>query len=156
MKNLFKGKLAIGFVICATVILAGVTVFTAIRLYQTSTESGSSIFPNSQTTSQEAEIVSARELSFVIRAQETLTPSPTTAQVGTPTPTISPAATATQMPVKVLTPSPTIIASTPTIATSTPTQTTAAQLPDAGIGLPTILGFTIGSLFIYFSLVILI
>lgn len=168
MGNLFKGKLVIGFVIAATVILAGVAIFTAIRLYQTGRSSDKLVTSESPSITQEPEIVVAGELSFTIQAQE-VDPTPTpTVQISSPTPTLIPTAFPTSTPTSTLTPSPTImLTTTPTVATSTPTPTvtrtdiptptpTTEQLPDAGSGLPTLLLFGLGIIMISLALVLVI
>lgn len=48
MKNFFKNKIVTGLVIVATVILAGVAIFTALRLYQLREESISPSSPESE------------------------------------------------------------------------------------------------------------
>lgn len=103
MKNFFKGKAATAVIILATFLLAGVAIFTAIRLYQLRQTSISPISPSSRPAAQ---AVSQCSLSFtltVATASPTATASatPTATPSGTPTgtPTATPTATPTQTPV---------------------------------------------------------
>ena len=48
MKNFFKGKIATAIILLATFVLAGVAIFTAIRLYQLRQTSISPAAPSSQ------------------------------------------------------------------------------------------------------------
>src|SRR3989344_1535453 len=48
MADLLKGKIATGLVVVATIILAGVAIFTALRLYQLRQESVSPTTPESE------------------------------------------------------------------------------------------------------------
>jgi len=159
MKDLFKGKFVTILVVAATVILAGVAIFTALRLYQLRQESISLTQPESEPEATQPEINSCELLTFSITEptpslsptntltpvpSQTLTPVPsvTTTPVPTSTPTNTP--TPTQPPVGGISPTPT------TIAQATPTPTTAyiaaasptpggAALPDAGIATPTLI-----------------
>src|SRR3989344_5881405 len=131
MKDLFKGKFVTILVVAATVILAGVAIFTALRLYQLRQESISLTQPESEPEATQPEINSCELLTFSITE-----PTPSLSPTNTPTPT--------QPPVGGISPTPT------TIAQATPTPTTAyiaaasptpggAALPDAGIATPTLI-----------------
>mgnify|MGYP001589359410 CR=1 FL=1 len=139
-----KNKIATIGIIIATLILAGVAVFTAIRLYQLRKESVAPTAPTSKPKAQEVP-VACTSLAFTLG----VTPTPTSTP--TPTPTGTPSATATSTP----TATPTNPPGEPT-PTATP-RSTATQvakvpatgepaLPDAGISLPTIFGIGLGTL----------
>ena len=89
-----KNKIATIGIIIATVILAGVAVFTAVRLYQLRQEAVAPTAPTSKPKAQEAPI-SCRALSFVLGATSTPTPTPTGSPTATPTSTATPTPTAT-------------------------------------------------------------
>src|SRR3989344_2595077 len=117
MKDLFKGKFVTILVVAATVILAGVAIFTALRLYQLRQESISLTQPESEPEATQPEINSCELLTFSITE---------------PTPSLSPTNTLT--PIAQATPTPT----TAYIAAASPTPGGAA-LPDAGIATPTLI-----------------
>jgi hypothetical protein len=154
MQNLKSNKIVTILVVSATVILAVVAVFTAIRLYQLRLESVAPNAPESEpaagnyTPTPTAVNVSCKNLAFSITTN-TLTPTktgtPTPTKTGTPTPTISTTPTITSTPTSTPTgtititstgtPTPTTITSTPTDGpsstptngpSSTPTNTTAS------------------------------
>ncbi len=81
MKNFFKGKLATIIILLATFVLAGVAIFTAIRLYQLRQVSVAPTAPESQ---PEAAAVPVCQLTFTL---VTITPTPTATPTKTPTPT---------------------------------------------------------------------
>ena len=66
MKNLFKGKIATVGIILATLILAGVAVFTAIRLYQLRQQAVAPNVPSSIPRAQEVATRSSCSLSFTL------------------------------------------------------------------------------------------
>ena len=120
-----KKRIVTILIVIATIALAGVAVYTAIRLYQLRQES---VAPTAPTSEPEAAApVSCTALTF------TLT-----------TPTGSPTATPTGSPTATPTGSPT--------ATATATATTEPELPDAGVSYPTIIGGAAGILLILISL----
>lgn len=105
MKNVFKGKVATIIIILATFVLAGVAIFTAVRLYQLRQTSISPISPSSKPAAQEIPtappaIASTCILDFTL-ATGTPSATPTATPSGTPTgtPTATPTATPTQTPV---------------------------------------------------------
>jgi cytoskeletal protein RodZ len=133
--KLLKGRLPIFLAIGGTVILAGIAVFTAVRLYQLRQES---VTP---TTPQE-------------EAQAQL-PSPTPTPKPTSSPTPGGSVTPTRAVSPTLTPrlSPTAsVSATPTTrATATPTQ---AGLPDAGVSFPTVVGVSAGIMLLVVSILL--
>jgi hypothetical protein len=117
MKNFLKGKVATAFIIFSTIVLAGIAIFTAIRLYELRSQP---VAPNVPSSIPKAAELNNCKLSFTI-TQETPTGTPTATPTGTPTatptgtPTGTPTATPTATPTG--TPGPT---ATPT---ATPTGT---------------------------------
>jgi len=93
MKNLFKGKIATVGIIIATLILAGVAVFTAVRLYQLRQEAVAPTAPTSKPKAQEVP-KACTSLAFVLGE----TPTPTPSGSGTPTPSGTPTETPTATP----------------------------------------------------------
>lgn len=172
MKNLFKGKLGTVLILLATLVLAGVAVFTAVRLYDLRNQS---VAPNVPSSIPHAQEVSTCSLSFSLT---TSTSTPTETPTTTPTPTGS--STPTETPTPTGTPNScngtcgsnfncqgglmcyqgfcrnpscttdsscgcggtSTPTSTPT-GTSTPTPTQPA-LPNTGVDWPTIGGFGVG------------
>lgn len=120
-------------IIVATIILAGIGVFTAIKLYQLRQESVVPTVPQSQPR----------------------------AAIGTPTPTPRATSTATPKATGSATPSPsgspkTSGSPSPTATSRTTTIATDAPIPQSGVGTPTVLAFgagillLIGALFLAF------
>ncbi|MCK4588314.1 hypothetical protein KAT60_00670 [Candidatus Woesebacteria bacterium] len=146
-----KKKIVTVLIVIATVILAGVAVFTAIRLYQLRQEA---VAPTAPTESEAAApvIEACTQLAFTIGEEPTPTPTPTPTGTVTPTPTgtVTPTPTSTPGPTATPTSAPT---ETP-IAQATPTPTEAAELPEAGISYPTIIGTGVGILLIIASLLL--
>jgi len=168
MREFLKNKVVTILVVVATVILAGVAIFTALRLYQLRTQP---VAPTAPERPRAEELPAAcGQLAFTITAQ---TPTPTSrltpTQGPTPSLTLTPtqSPTPTQPPVGGTSPTPTSVpSSTPTsVASSTPsvtqTQIAAASptpggeaLPSAGVSLPTIFGLSLGILIIMAALLI--
>ncbi len=195
MKDLLRNKAVTGLVVMATLILAGVAVFTATRLYQLR---NTNISPTGPETS-DASVISptptpqaCRLLTFTITAN-TGTPTPTTppGSTATNTPTNTPTATATATVTPTTPPGSTATPTTPAGSTATPTTppgstatpTTIAQnsptvsptsviaqasptgtggvggtggenLPAAGVGLPTLFAFGLGTLILVLAVVL--
>lgn len=124
MKENPRGKLTIAGIALATIVLAGIAVFTGVKIFQTRKENVSPIVPEAEPLAQ----------------APTLTP--TSIPTPTPTPLLSPTITGS------LTPTPARTASTS--ATLTPTKkvtatpSASATLPDSGISVPTVLGISLG------------
>jgi hypothetical protein len=169
MRDFLKNKVVTALIVIATVILAGVAIFTAYRLYQSGTESVAPTAPESvpaaggqPTPTPQA----CQELAFTITTPTpSVTVTPTVTPTATVTPTDGPTPTPTEPPRGSPSPTPT---STPTptqpettgtptptsVVTSTPMPTQTDQLPDAGISIPTILAGALGFLLIFLSLVL--
>jgi hypothetical protein len=92
MKNFFKGKFATVIILLATFILAGVAIFTAIRLYQLRQQP---VAPNVPSSKPKAQEVTTCSLTFTINVSSP-TGSPTASPTGSPTG--SPTATPTGSP----------------------------------------------------------
>lgn len=159
MKEFFKNKIVSILVIIATLILAGVAVFSALRLYQLNKSPVAPSVPESEPVANEVtqpdiaeESVlppqdDQRELAFNLTGTTTPAPttSPTPSPTLTPTPTQAIVAQATITPTSMvtpsLTPSPTPTTTptlTPTLTpsptlTPTPTQEVTPSLPEAGV-----------------------
>lgn len=183
MGEFIKGKLFTIITVVITVILAGVAVFTAVRLYQLRQESISPTSPKSEPEAcgggNEPQVTQCTSLVFNLTQNS---PTPTITVAVTPTVTLTPTVTSTPTPTN--TPKPT---STPTPtdkpiggndptptptdqpeATSTPTPTPTGQqiaaqisptpdgatLPNAGVSTPTIFGLFLGLLLIVASLLL--
>lgn len=140
-----KKKIVTVLIVIATVILAGVAVFTAIRLYQLRQQA---VAPTAPTEPEAAApvIEECTQLAFTIGEE----PTPTPTEGPTPTPTPTPTGTVTPTPTGTVTPTPT---STPG-PTATPTPTEAAELPEAGISYPTIISAGVGILLLIASLLL--
>lgn len=185
MRNLLQNKLVTGLVVLATFILAGVAVFTAIRLYQLRYQNVSPTSPeqsgatgNNQTPTPQ----SCTALTFTV-PQGSPTPSTTGTKTHTPTmtptltashtPTLSVTATSTITPTEVPrggiseTPTPTTPGNTTTVTPTAPPGTSATpvagnsptpsdQLPKAGIGLPTLFAVGLGGLILVLSIVLVL
>lgn len=119
-------------ILAATIILAGVAVFTAIRLYQLRQEAVAPTAPTSRPRAAAPQ--KCTELAFTVSAaEESPSPSPEASPTATPTP--GPTAT----------PTPT--------ATPAPTQSP-APVPESGASWPTIIGLSIGVLVIVGSILL--
>ena len=180
MKDFLKNKLVTGLIIAGTVILAGVAIFTAIRLYQLRTRPVAPTAPESAPQASGVEPTptpeACRDLAFTLTIPSPtptgvtptptgVTPTPTTKVTTTPqpTPTVTNTPTATVTPPIGGQPSPTPTpTSTPTStpkATVTPTQVITATptpptLPQAGVAFPTLILISFSLLLIIASLVI--
>jgi cytoskeletal protein RodZ len=170
MKNFLKGKLVTGVVIIATVILAGVAIFTAMRLYSLRKEGVAPTAPESkpaasQITETQEETATCELLTFNINKP---TLSPTDEPVSTPTPGPTNSPTPTDPPRGGTSPTPTDTPSEPTPTSApqnTPTPTTAyiaavsptpagATLPNAGLSFPSVITFLGGILVIFIALIL--
>src|SRR3990167_4879997 len=95
MKNL-KNKTITVAIILITMLLAGVAIFTAVRLYQLRQSSVSPLNPQSEPEAYTTQIC---KLSFNITlATATATPTPTPTKTPKPTPTKTPKPTPTKSP----------------------------------------------------------
>jgi len=128
-----KKRIVTILIVIATVVLAGVAIFTAVRLYQLRQEA---VAPTAPTSKPEAATDGCSALSFTLT---TGSPSPTPSGSASPTPSESPTASPSESPTSTAT------------ASASPT-TTEAELPEAGTSYPTIIGGVVGILLIVISL----
>lgn len=151
MKNFIKSKAGTALILIATLALAGIAIFTAIRLFQLRQEP---VAPNVPTSKPKADVpLACTALSFTLTTPPPTTPPPTTAPPTTAPPTTAPPTTApptTAPPVggPTATPKPTAT------KTPTPEPTEEPALPDAGTSWPTIIGAGAGVLILVFSLLL--
>lgn len=112
MKNLFKGKIATGLVVVSTLILAGVAIYTALRLYQLRSQP---VAPNAPTrpSAHQATTKQCEALVFNL-TENSPTPTPTGALTSTPTPTSGVSETPTPTGETTVTPTNTVNTVTPT------------------------------------------
>ena len=156
MRDFIKQNLVSFLTIFATVILAAVAIFTAIRLYQLRQQAvaptapeepaAQEITPEPTTTPTSAPEIQLPpvselcEVTFEIGGPPpTATPTPTSTPTPTATPTLTPTATATPKPTATPTPTATgtpIPTPTPTL-TPTPTPTGAPTATPTPTGVPT-------------------
>ena len=169
-----KNKITTIIIVTATIILAGVAIFTAIRLYQLRKESVVPTRPESKPAALTASpsvssLTSCTALTFNLQ-EPTASPTeePTSTPTTTPTsePTDTPTATPTNPPGEDETPTPTPTEEPTTIPTSTPTESPSLitkggttptpsappALTDAGVGTPTLMGIGIGTFLLLLSL----
>lgn len=177
-----KNKIATIGIIIATLILAGVAVFTAVRLYQLRKEAVAPTAPTSKPKAQEVP-VACTSLAFTLGATPTPTASPTATPTPTGSPTVTPTPTTTGVPNSCNgtcgsdsnclsgyyfcynghcrdrscpdredCTCPGTPTATPRV-TTTPTPTQ-PSLPTAGVSLPTIFGIGIGSLLLIGALIL--
>jgi len=143
MKENPKGRLTIIGIASLTIVLAGIAIFTATKIFQSKKESVTpttpEVEPLAQTpTSTPTPIPSATPTGLLAQAGSPtptihfLTSSPTT----TPTPTRTASVSATLTPTRRVTTSP-------TLATET--------LPDSGVSYPTILVISFGTFLLVVS-----
>lgn len=126
-------------IVIATVILAGVAVYTAVRLYQLRQEAVAPTAPSSKPAAAEPKTNICTQLTF------TLTVSPPPTASATPTPSAS--ATPTPTPSSTAAPTP-----TPTAAQASPSSE--PTLPSTGIDYPTVLGAGFGVFALILSLIL--
>ena len=172
MKEFITKNLSSMLIGLATVVLGGVAIFTAYRLYQLRTEPVAPTAPQSFPQAEEENIVSCQQLTFSIQETPTptgtltpsLTPTATQTPTFTPTPTgtLNPTQTPTNTPVPTGTDTPQGATSTPTstpttgqLAQATPTDTT-STLPDAGSSIPSIIMLTLGALLLLITYALVI
>jgi cytoskeletal protein RodZ len=148
-----RNKVVTILIVIATIILSGVAVFTALRLYQLREKPVAPTAPE-EPKAQEVTLTptpaACAELAFTI-STSTGTPTPTDTEGPTSTPTEGPTSTPTEGPTSTSTGTPT--PTTGKIAQVSPTPTEPA-LPDAGMSLPTVFGFGIGALLITLALIL--
>ena len=135
-----KKRVVTIIIVVATVILAGVAVFTAMRLFQLRQEAVAPTAPTSQPAAAQNNLVACEQLAFTVSAEE-----PT----DTPTPTTTPTESPTSSP----TPTPTSTATTTAAPTATPTAD--PELPEAGVSIPTLISAGLGILVILGSFLLI-
>jgi len=145
MRDFFRNKIVTILILIATLVLAGVAIFTAIRLYQLRQKAVSPATPESKP--EAAAPQSCTALSFVLTTPTvtvTITPTVTVTPTITVTPTVTVTPTATSTPT-----------ATPT-ATKTPTATATATptLPVAGVSTPTLFGIGLGAILLVISVLL--
>lgn len=118
-------------------VLAGIAVFTAVRLYQLRTERVAPTVPQEQALAQIPTSTPTPRPTSTPTVSATGGVSPTGSLTPTATPRLSPTASVSATPTKKVTVTP-----------------TGAALPDAGISLPTIIGVSAG-LFLLITSVLL-
>lgn len=157
MKTFFKNKIVTVLILIATLVLAGVAIFTAIRLYQLRQQAVAPTAPESKPKAAVPEACTA--LTFTLTTPtgtQTPTPTPTPTGTKTPTPTptgtSTPTATATSSPVAQA--SPTATSTAGPLAQASPGATAQPSLPEAGTSWPTIVGIGIGVLLLIGSLLL--
>ena len=156
MKGFLKGKVVTIAVVIATFVLAGIAIFTALRLYKLRQQAVAPTSPESKPSAQEVSTLpdtlpaqdSTRILVFTIEEviAATPTPSPTPPPVGGPATSPTPTPTASPSPTPTPSPSP--------IAQASPSPTAEPALPPAGIGFPTVLGVGAGLALIIITLLL--
>jgi cytoskeletal protein RodZ len=123
-------------IVLATVVLAGVAVYTAIRLYQLRQEAVAPTAPTSEPAAAEPKTNTCTQLSFVLAEESSPSPSPSESSSPTPTPS-----------------SPTPIpSSTATTEISSPNPQ--PSLPSTGVDYPTFLGVGLGAIALIVSLLL--
>jgi cytoskeletal protein RodZ len=149
MKNFFNNKIVTVVILLATLVLAGIAIFTAIRLYQLRQQAVAPTAPESKP--QAAAPVSCQALTFTL---ETPTPTPSGTPTVTPTgtPTETPTSTPTATPTSTATATPTSTATSTPIAQASPTA--GPSLPTAGTSWPTILGIGTGIILLFGALLL--
>lgn len=100
------GRIGTILVVLATIVLAGVAIYTAIRLYQLRQQPVAPNVPSSQPQAA-ANVGSCGALAFNTTGTGTPTPTPTETPTGTPTSTPTETPTGTPGPTESPTPSPT-------------------------------------------------
>lgn len=127
-REALRGKLTTVAIVTTTLVLAGISIFTATRLYRLRKRAVAPTTPESKPKAQEEPRQQTPSPTSPLIAQASPSPTPTATSTATPIPTGSP------------TPSP---SPSPTTAPS-PSPTGQPELPAAGAALPTITGVAIG------------
>ena len=141
-----KNKFTIIGIVTTTIILAGIAIFTAVKLYQTRYKIVAPNIPSSRPSAQEIGTTpSTCQLNFTISTTAIVE------NISTGSPSSSPSPTATSTIKATGTASPT---ATSTTAVKTSTPTTEPSLPNAGTTWPTIFGVGFGLLIIVGSLLL--
>lgn len=151
MQNLFKNRGVTIAVVVVAILLAGVAIFTATRLYtnrQAEQAAGPTVAPESRPVVTEE----SEELTFNVGPTIPPTPTPTSAAVASPSATPGSSfgglASATPSAAPTLTPTPTEVAS--------PSATAQPELPEAGVATPTLIGIAAGVLLLLLAFMLAI
>ena len=137
-----KKKIVTIVIVLATILLAGVAIFTAVRLYQLRQQPVAPTAPTSEPAASVLDVESCTAITFTLSGGSTPTSTPTGSPTATPTSTpITGGGTAT----------PT---STPIAGGGGATPTPDGELTDAGVSYPTIISVGFGILLILGSLLL--
>lgn len=131
-------------IILATVVLGGVAVYTAIRLYQLRQQAVAPTAPTSKPAAAEPQTNTCTQLSFTLTTVTSPPPESPTPGSPSPSPAVSPS------------PSPSVTP-TPTPSSGTITQASPSSepsLPKTGVSNPTLIGAGFGILAIIVSLIL--
>lgn len=167
MKDFLKNKVVTALIIIGTVILAGVAIFTALRLYQLRTRPVAPTAPESTPAASE-EPQACQQLAFTLTIptntptptiRVTTTPQPSLTPTSVPSPTLTPTITPpiggqpspTPTPTKIPSATPTATPTQIALVTATPTP---PILPQAGVAFPTLILISVSLLLIIASLLI--
>ena len=145
MKTFFKNKVVTVLILLATLVLAGVAIFTAYRLYQLRQQAVAPTAPESKPEAAAPQACTA--LTFTITL-ESPSPSPSPEESPSPSPGVSPSPS----PSPEVSPSPTATPTSSPIAQASPTAE--PSLPEAGTSWPTIVGLGVGILLLLGSLLL--
>ncbi|MBU0998507.1 hypothetical protein KJ570_03200 [Patescibacteria group bacterium] len=149
MAKILKSKFGTILIILSTLVLAGIAVFTAIRLYNLRQEAVAPTAPTSKPAAAETKSCDLLTLNLT-------TPTPTGTPTPTPTDTPTPTPTGTSTATPTGTPTPTPTGTSTATPTSTATTTAQAELPEAGTSLPTILGLGAGGILLLISFLLVL
>ncbi|OGM31100.1 hypothetical protein A2803_05355 [Candidatus Woesebacteria bacterium RIFCSPHIGHO2_01_FULL_44_21] len=147
-----KNLLTLGYII-VTLILAGVAIFIAVRLYQLRSEPVAPTAPESEPAAEAPPTQSCEVLALNLTQAESLSPTTTATATATATASPTPTSTSTSSPTSQPTSTPTPASSQ--IAQATATPTIPSDVPVTGISLPAILGLGLGVLLILGALALL-
>lgn len=130
-------------IVLATVVLAGVAVYTAIRLYQLRQQAVAPTAPTSKPAAAEPQTNSCTQLAFTLT---TVTSPPPISPSPSPSITPTPSSTPTPTPSASVTPTPS--------STNTAQASSEPSLPSTGVSNPTLIGAGFGILAIIVSLML--
>src|SRR3990167_9338262 len=138
MNENLKKRLPIIGIAAATIILAGIAVFTATRIFRSREGNVSPVAPEEDSLAQAPTATAT--------LTPTVTPTPTIRLTGSPTPT----------PRVSVSPTASISATLTPTKKPTATPTSAETLPDAGISFPTVIGVSVGLILVIASILLAI
>jgi hypothetical protein len=170
-----QNKFVTALVVTATILLAGVAIFTAVRLYQSRytaiaptapSETGATYNPSPTPGACQALTFTLTQgtptgtPTGTVTQTPTKTPTPTVTATGTPS--VTPTSSVTTTVTTTNSPTPTTTSTTSTnTPTNAPTQIaqaspTGSTLPDAGVGIPTMFAVMLGILVLGLSIVLVL